>query len=281
MTNKKQALDALAKVTENLGGITKLVGNATQEIALVIENLANEEETVKEAPKKEAPKKVAPKEEIEEVEEIEEIDEDEIEEGEDDFYTETELKGMKVPEIKEVLDEMGVEYKAKESKPNLIDLVLEAQFEGDDEEEIEEDEVEEDEIDEIDEDELEEEEIEEEEEDDEEDLESMTLPELRKLAKEYGLKLPRKISKSKLIEAIEEAMYDDEDDTDEEAEEDNKAEIEEVIEEWGFGEEDYYSLDELKELAKESGLSTAGKREAIVFRIAEAVVSGDIKLEEE
>jgi hypothetical protein len=68
-----------------------------------------------------------PKEEAaeEEVEEAEEVEEESAEE--EDLYDEEGLNGLTKSDLKEILDEMGVPYKSKAKKSELIESILEAQ----------------------------------------------------------------------------------------------------------------------------------------------------------
>lgn len=92
---------------------------------------------------------------------------------------------------------------------------------------------------------------EEEEEDDEEDYDSMSLKDLKALAKEKGIKVTKGMDKDEIIEALEEA--DDEED-DEDEEEDDDVDYESM------------SVKDLKALAREKGIKVKkgmGKDEII------------------
>lgn len=254
--NKNELLTKLGESIKMMGDVTTTIGETVQ--FLVDEapvSVKEDKAPVKEAPVKEATKKAPAKEEVEGV----------AEDFED--YTEAELKAMRVPELKEILDEMEVEYKAKESKTNLVKLILESQEEA----------YEEDEAEEAEEDEELEETNEEEEEADEEfvDLDAMNVTELRKYAKEEGIEIPKgRVTKAKLIDVIEEALFDDEE---LEEESDDESEIERLREEYGMAD---YEDAELRELLDEYGISSKGKRSALEFKFAQGLMDGTIPEED-
>lgn len=130
------------------------------------------------------------------------------------------------------------------------------------------------------------------------DLDSMTIAELRKLAKSLGVDTKGK--KSELIERImstqeeeeiaEETVVEeeieelDEDSTevevdalDDEDEEEDEPTLQDKVEE-ALADLD---LDELKDILEESGLSTKGKRQALISRIVDGVEQGIIEFEDD
>ena len=127
------------------------------------------------------------------------------------------------------------------------------EFIGSEEEEEEEEDSDEEE-DEDDEDEDDEEEEDEDEE--EEDYESMTLKELKALAKERGISVGKKDKKDDIIAKLEE---DDEEDDEDEEEEDDTPDYEEM------------SLKELKALCKERGIKVSKKddKDSLIEKLEE------------
>jgi hypothetical protein len=124
----------------------------------------------------------------------------------------------------EVIDEKG-QYEGRSSAQGTYGLdVLDGLDAPEDEPEDDEEEYDEEAEDEVD------EEYEDEEEEDEEDLEALTLPELRKLAKSFGIDTTG-LKKAELIEAIEEEQDAEEDDEDEDDLDDEDLEDEELDDE--------------------------------------------------
>lgn len=97
--------------------------------------------------------------------------------------------------------------------------------------------------------------------DDEIDLESMSLKELKALAKENGIKVTPKIDKDTLIEELSEVFYGDDDDADEADEVDTDEDTDDEADEADEDEVDLesMSLKELKAFAKENGIKVTPK----------------------
>lgn len=118
------------------------------------------------------------------------------------------------------------------------------------------------------------------------DLEEMTLKELKQFAEDYGLEVTSKTKKG-IIEEILDQLYGEEEDDDVEEVEDDVEDVEEDSED--DGEEDIaemyglneMSLEELAEICAEHGLSTKGKRQALIDRIVRAIEDGTIEVEDE
>ena len=120
------------------------------------------------------------------------------------------------------------------------------------------------------------------------DLEEMSIKELKDFAEEYGLEVTTK-TKSAIIEEIldqiygedeeaEEEVEDDVEDVEEDSEEDDGESDEDLAEMYGLNE---MSLEELAEICAEHGLSTKGKRQALIDRIVRAIEDGTIEVEDE
>ena len=140
-------------------------------------------------------------------------------------------------------------------------------------------------------------------------LESLSIAELRKMAKELGLDTKgKKVDIIARIEALnepveenveevveevietpevevddveDEVLIEDEDDAEEEADEDDEEEADEDDEEPSDlellkAELEDYSLEELKEVLESVELSTKGKKQALISRIIQAVEDGII-----
>lgn len=177
----------------------------------------------------------------------EDEDEDEDEDGAEEAYTEADLKKMSNDELKEAAEEVGVEdipqRLSAKSKPKLIAAILEAQASED------EDEEDEDEDEDGDEDSY-----------SEEDLAEMSLTELKDVAEEFEVTVPKgkpALVKKKLISLIIEAQGESEDEDDEDEDEDEDEE------------QDYESMElsELKALCKERKLDTKGTKKILVSRL--------------
>lgn len=201
-------------------------------------------------------------------------------------YLKTLAKGF--PSIDEVLDNKEVTKEEASVEPQ----------EEEDVNEVGEDVVEEDESDEEDES-VDEEEVAEEEErptiitietedgEEEIDLEEMTLKELKQFAEDYGLEVTSKTKKG-IIEEILDQLYDEEEDEDdvEEVEDDVDGDVEDsedddeedLAEMYGLNE---LSLEELAEICAEYGLSTKGKRQALIDRIVRGIKDGTIVVDDE
>lgn len=234
-------------------------------IKLILDALAGEEDEEEE-------------DEVEEDEvEIEEEEEEEIEEDEEELDTvietedgEVDLADLTLKQLKKFAKDNDFEVTAKD-KDGIILEILESL----DEEEVEE--VEEDE---------------EEEEDGEEelDLDSMSLDELKELADEEGIELPKKKKSQKAadyLEAIRELLAeelgaeeeeDEEDEEEEDEDEDEEEEEEDIATQLGLDEMD---VEELAEILEDHELSTKGKKQALIARIVKAVEDGIIELDEE
>lgn len=118
------------------------------------------------------------------------------------------------------------------------------------------------------------------------DLEEMSVKELKQFAEDYGLEVTSKTKKG-IIEEILDQLYGEEEDDDVEEVEDDVEDVEEDSED--DGEEDIaemyglneMSLEELAEICAENGLSTKGKRQALIDRIVRAIEDGTIEVEDE
>lgn len=118
------------------------------------------------------------------------------------------------------------------------------------------------------------------------DLEEMSVKELKQFAEDYGLEVTSKTKKG-IIEEILDQLYGEEEDDDVEEVEDDVEDVEEDSED--DGEEDIaemyglneMSLEELAEICAEHGLSTKGKRQALIDRIVRAIEDGTIEVEDE
>lgn len=224
----------------------------------------------KKAASKKAPKVIEP-----EVDEDEEEEEEEEEQGNviewDGEMLDLDDKKVKAAKLKEILDELGVDYPSKAAKAKYIDLILaniNNEVEEPEEEEEEEEEVEAESAT----------AITYEDEDGEEvtvELSDLNAKELKKLAKELEIDVVSKKA-ADLMEEILEAFYAD----DEDEEEDDEEEEEEIdyAEELGLNDMD---VEELAELCEEYELSTKGKKQALISRIVDAIESGEIELDEE
>ena len=193
------------------------------------------------------------------------------------------------PSIDEVLDNKEITKEEASIEPQEEDV-----------EEVDEDVAEENELDEEDES-VDEEEVADEEErptiitietedgDEEIDLEEMTLKELKQFAEDYGLEVTSKTKKG-IIEEILDQLYGEEEDGDDvEEDEDDVEDVEEDSEDDDEDEEDFaemyglneLSLEELAEICAEYGLSTKGKRQALIDRIVRGIKDGTIVVEDE
>jgi hypothetical protein len=111
-------------------------------------------------------------------------------------------------------------------------------------------------------------------EDEDEDLSEMSYNDLKKLCKSRGISASG--SRDELVARLsgedEEAEEEDED-ADEEDGDDTQSQVEAATEDM--------SLEELAEFCSDNGLSSKGKREALIARIVKAVDAGDIELEDD
>lgn len=117
-------------------------------------------------------------------------------------------------------------------------------------------------------------------EDTEYNLSKMSAKEIKEFAKEmFDVKLTG-TKKDKLLEDLLEVVTDV-DDTEIEEDDVDATEVEEeenVIEKYGIDELDD---EELKDILKDADLSTKGKRQSLLDRIAEAIENGEIEVEED
>ena len=114
-------------------------------------------------------------------------------------------------------------------------------------------------------------------EEDDTDISEMSYNELKKLCKSRGVSATggREELIARLSGEDEEAAEDEEEDedADEDDGEDVQAQVEAATEDM--------SLEELAEFCSDNGLSSKGKREALIARIVKAVEAGDIELEDD
>lgn len=118
------------------------------------------------------------------------------------------------------------------------------------------------------------------------DLEEMTLKELKQFAEDYGLEVTSKTKKGIIEEILDQLYGEEEDDDVEEVEDDVDGDVEDSEDD---GEEDLaemyglneLSLEELAEICAEHGLSTKGKRQALIDRIVRGIKDGTIEVEDE
>lgn len=130
-------------------------------------------------------------------------------------------------------------------------------------------------------------------------LESLEIDEIKEIAEQAGIKVGKKVDKAKLIEELVEDLdklvealealgyYDEEDEeegedeTEEATEEETGDEEDErvkIVEEYGLEE---YTVEELADICAEYGLSTKGKKQALIDRIVKGILDGTIELEDE
>ena len=122
------------------------------------------------------------------------------------------------------------------------------------------------------------------------DLEEMSVKELKQFTEEYGLEVTAKTKKG-IIEEILDQIYgeeededdveeveDDVEDVEEDSEEDDGESDEDLAELYGLNE---LSLEELAEICAEYGLSTKGKRQALIDRIVRGIKDGTIEVGDE
>lgn len=203
---------------------------------------------------------LASMEEEAEEEEAEDEDEDEVITVIDTEDGEIDLSEMSVAKLKKFAKEYEIELEAKD-KDGIIAELVEAFNEEEDEDG--------------------EDESEEEEEDGEEeiDLDSMDLDELKEVANEYEIVIPKKKAKQKAdayLEAVREAIREELEAEEEEDEED--AEEGDIAEEYGLNE---MSTEDLAEILESYELSTKGKKQALIDRIVKGVEDGTIEFDEE
>lgn len=212
--------------------------------------------------------------EAEEAEEAESEDEDEAEEEEDDSdddeegeeLTEEDLEEMSLAELKELADEYEVSYPKVVKAPKLRQILIDELFQVEEEEEGE---VEED--DDVDSSDI-----------SPEDLEEMSLTELKELADSYEVIIPKAVKVGKLRQILLENLFDEDEleqdsDDDDDSDETSLDEIDYATE-LGLNDMD---VEELAEILSDSGLSTKGKKQALITRIVKGIEDGDIEIEDE
>jgi SAP domain len=256
------------------------IAQAHLDFAEALKEIANGGEAT--APAK-AEKKPAKKEPVVEVE-ADEADEEGID-----------LDAMDLKQLKKFAKENDIDLGEKRITANtarkLILEALEAEAEEEEEEDIEEDEVDvdadedgEDDSDDEDEEEDEEEDDEEESEDGytEEELKELSEEELLELAEHYEIKPSYKgkgkAKKLKVKELIASILEAQEEALGEEEEEDEDEEEVDYVEELGLKD---MEPEELAEILAENGLSTKGKKQALIDRIVTAIEDGTIELDDE
>lgn len=180
----------------------------------------------------------APKDEDLEEEEFE--DEDEEDGDEEVVLDREEVEGYKIGQLRELAGELGL--KEQKLKSGILAELEAKGYYGDEEDEEEEDED------------VDDEDVEDDDEEDEEgysreELEEMDLPDLKKILKENGIRVPRGADQDTLIDLILDEDEDEEDEEDEEAEESEEDEGDEAV----LSEDDLkkMSLPDLKELTQE------------------------------
>lgn len=200
--------------------------------------------------------------EAEEEEEDEEEDDSDDEEGEE--LTEEDLEEMSLAELKELADEYEVSYPKVVKAPKLRQILIDELFQEEEEEEVEEDEdVDSSDI-------------------SPEDLDEMSLTELKELADSYEVIIPKAVKVGKLRQILLENLFDEdelEQDTDDDDDSDETA-LDEIdyATELGLNDMD---VEELAEILSDSGLSTKGKKQALITRIVKGIEDGDIEIEDE
>lgn len=122
------------------------------------------------------------------------------------------------------------------------------------------------------------------------DLDEMSVKELKQFAEEYGLEVKAKTKKG-IIEEILEQIYGEDEEVEDDVEEveEDVEEVDEDSEDDGESEEDLaemyglneMSLEELAEICAEYGLSTKGKRQALIDRIVRGIKDGTIEVGDE
>lgn len=116
-------------------------------------------------------------------------------------------------------------------------------------------------------------------EDKEYNLDTMNLKQLKALVKDFGLTTTAK-SKSEIIQAIME-WYTSEDGESEEGESEEEEGLsaeEQIIADYKL---DELSVTELKEILDQAELSTKGRKESLIQRVVDAIIAGDIELQDE
>ena len=246
-----------------IAGAYEKIGQAHLEIAEYLKALANGfpsinevEPDTKEVTKEEAKKETKAPVEAE-VEESAEVTANiiETEEGE------VNLDEMTLKELKAFADEYGIEYPKKVKKDELIEIIMQAVEEAGEEDEEDVAEVDEDVAEEVEEAADEEDEAVEEATEEEEERSTIITVETEDGEEEAD------------EEEVEEVEEDVEDDS-----EDGEEDDEDIAEMYGLNE---MSLEELAEICAEHGLSTKGKRQALIDRIVRAIEDGTIEVEDE
>ena len=186
-------------------------------------------------------------------------------EDEEEGYSLAELKAMKLPELKQLADDNGIEYGSKVKKDDLIDLIMD---EEDDVSEVEAEEEAEPEEEEVDGEEL-----------TAEDLEDMKLSELKELAEEYDVEYAKGTKAPALRAILIEALFSDDEEEEAEVEEEGDEEGDELTPE----DLEDMTLKELKELATEYEVEFPKVVKAPKLReiLIEALWSDDEEEEEE
>lgn len=144
-------------------------------------------------------------------EDEDEPDEDSEDEEEDEGYTEDDLNALSKDELLAIVEENEIDPSGT-TKKKLVASILEWQESAEEETDDEDDEAEEDEVE--DEDVL-----------DEDALNAMSLAEVKKVAKEYGVKVAKGANQDDIVAAILESQADEEGDEDEEEEESDEGEM--------------------------------------------------------
>jgi hypothetical protein len=282
MTNTNKALEVATMIIEEF----KILGAAHDRLAKHMEDLLA---VVLEAPVAETPapkttgKPVPKKETVADTPVVNEVEEEAAEDEEEGI----DLEALSLKELKSLADEHDIEYPKGVKKAALIDIISEALVDGENEEEAEEETVEE----------AEEEVAEEEEElstvieteDGDVDLAEMNVKQLKAFAEEYGLEVSAKKKDGLIAEILEQLYADSEEGEEEEPSDEELEEIEEEEEEAEDDGEDVaeqlglndMEVEELAEILSENGLSTKGKKQALVDRIVRAIEDGTIEVEGE
>lgn len=160
--------------------------------------------------------------------------------GDADDEDDADYSEMSLSDLKEEVEDRGLEIKGKALKSKLI-AALEADDESEEEEEEDGDDGDDDE---------------------EADYSEMTLDELKEEAEDRGLELKGRATKAKLVKALEESDESEEDDGDED-DGDNE-------------EEDYteWSIQDLKDECEARGLKTVGRKQVLIGRLEKSDEDG-------
>lgn len=251
-----------------IAGAYEKIGQAHLEIAEYLKALANGFPSIDESVNK-VNKEEETKEETKEEASVEvDSQEDGVEEVSEDVEDVTEVKEDVAEEDKSVDEnEVAENEVAEEDEEEERSTVLTIETEDGEEEEI--------------------------------DLEEMTLKELKQFAEDYGLEITSKTKKGIIEEILdqiyaegEEAEEEEAEDVEDDVKEDSEDDVEEGTEEEaeGDGEEEDLAelyglndltLEELAEICAEYGLSTKGKRQALIDRIVRGIKDGTIEVDED